>query len=89
MSDTDECPFCDEPHRGYACDHCDELCCEDCMEYQETHPATRLEPSDGIYVCPNCVGDAEAGREEYELRRAEDRADERSLRQIEIDNALW
>lgn len=72
MSDLD-CPFCGEPHRGYACDQCDELVCDDCLEYRETHPATRIDPADGIFVCPDCVGDAEASQEAAEERAAENR----------------
>ena len=86
---ADLCPFCGEPHRGYACDHCDELCCESCMEYRETYPATRIDPADGIYVCPNCVADNEAAREDAEERAAENRAEARAADREAADDRRY
>ena len=88
MSDLD-CPFCGEPHRGYACDRCDELCCENCMEYRETHPATRIDPADGIYVCPECVAQNEADREAAEERAAEERAEARAADREYFDDLRY
>ena len=91
MSKTVECPFCEQQvdEAESYCEECEGVCCEGCHIYVETYAATWIDPSDGVYLCPNCVGSPSDGQEEYELRRAEDRADERSLRQVEIDNALW
>jgi len=88
MSD-DLCPHCGEPHRGYACDRCDELCCEPCLEYLETHPATRIDPSDGVYVCPDCMSNIEADRAEWEIAAAEQRAEERALDREWEDRNRW
>lgn len=70
------CPFCEEPlDEDYGCDGCGSPCCSDCSEYRETHPATRLDPADGVSLCPDCVGSEEASAELAAERAAEHRED--------------
>lgn len=89
MNDDDYCEFCGEVANGCWCDNCERTCCGDCCEYRETHPATRIDPADGIYVCPGCVSDNEAAREAAEERAAEERADARAADRAYYDDLRY
>lgn len=88
-TDDDLCPFCGDVANGCWCDRCEEVCCGDCVEYRETHPATRIDPADGIYVCPECVANNEAAREDAEERAAENRAEARAADRAHMDDLRW
>ena len=82
MSD-DPCRFCGEPHRGYACDHCDELCCDPCLEYRQGRRG------EDLAVCPDCVAQSEADAEFAAERAAEHRADIRAADREAEDDRRW
>lgn len=89
VTGDDTCINCNGPSEGYSCDHCEELCCEACLVYLETAAATRLQPDEGIYICPECEGQVEAGREDAEERAAEERAFQRSVDREYWDDVRW
>ena len=84
-----ECQFCGHDAKGWTCDRCDQPCCEDCEIYLETQPATRIDPSDGVGICPDCEAQIDADREYFEERQAENRADARAADREAADDRRW
>jgi hypothetical protein len=89
VTGDDTCINCNGPSEGYSCDHCEELCCEACLVYVETAAATRLQPDEGVYMCPDCLSNIEADRAEWEIAAAEQRAEERALDREWEDRNRW
>ena len=88
-TDHTTCPFCENDTDGWACERCGEPCCENCEVYLETHAATRIDPADGIGICPDCEGQIEADREAAEERAAENRAEARAADRAYYDDMRW